>query len=98
MHQVLGCYARGQALAFVTIPHQHEVQRGLTQQGSRVQHRVEGIGQAHRTGVAHHRGAGGARRAKGLRHVVAQHDGGLFPFVERDAVGHDVQLVQVEPA
>ena len=66
---------------------------GLQQRGG-IQQRVQRIGQAHAAGIAHH--AAGALQRGG--HVGAQRLGRLLPFVERDAVGHDGELLQVQTA
>ena len=59
---------------------------------------VQRVRQAHRAGIADDDAAGRARRGQRAGHVVAQRPRRGLPVVGRDAVGHDVQLAQVEPA
>ena len=98
--QALGAHPLGQAIALVAAADHHEGDRGagIAQPLGRVQQRVERIGQAHRAGVAHHRAPGGPRRRDRAGDILAQRLGRAVPLVERDAVGHDVQLAQVQAA
>ncbi len=89
--------ASRQPAFLVAIADQHEVQRHAAQRAGCVQQRVQRIRQAHRAGIADNQRTGFARRRQRLRDVVSQPRRRGSPVVQRDAVGHDVQLAQVQP-
>ena len=82
---------------FVAVAHQHEAEWfGLHPRGSLQQH-IQRIGRAVRPGIAHHLAPGGLLRRNVAGQVFAQRRRIALPFLQRDAVGHDVQLAQIQP-
>mmetsp|Transcript_22370 Transcript_22370/g.88416 ORF Transcript_22370/g.88416 Transcript_22370/m.88416 type:complete len:497 (-) Transcript_22370:1609-3099(-) len=96
--QPLGGRALRQAGRLVATANQHKAQRLALQLGRRVQQHVQRIRQAHRTGIAHD---DAPRRALG-RDVglqgLAERRRRALPLVGRKAIGHDMELGQVQPA
>ncbi len=87
-----------QALTLQSVADQHDAHRRVAQLLRRVEQRVQRVGQAHRPGVAEDRPALLSQRGDRLGDVRPQRRGRACPVFRRDAVGHDMQLVQVEAA
>ena len=82
---------------FVAAAHQYKAEGfGLHVRGGLQQH-LQRIGRAVRAGIAHHFAASGFLRGQMAGNVCAQGHRFPLPFIQRNAIGHDVQLAHIQP-